>query len=127
MLTWCETGQWPEPVGLAFATELAMRYTPAGHRLGIVMAGSIAATEEAAVKTALLGHGHEPERRLARLQARAGEESFRAEDVAVFGELYGHEYSVAILQATLFPESGARERIEAAYRETGCAVIWRDC
>ncbi|GAA2245411.1 alpha/beta hydrolase [Herbiconiux moechotypicola] len=122
MLEWCVTGGWPAARSLD--GDLARLYAPAGHRLGIVVAGDLPASVLASVDTSLEAKGLAPERRRARLQPRVGEERLRDTDVAEFGTLYGHEYSVAVLATTLTENQDGRSRVESAYVAAGCPVIW---
>ncbi|SDY56586.1 RBBP9/YdeN family alpha/beta hydrolase [Herbiconiux ginsengi] len=130
MLQWCETGVWPLPAVASGDEELgralAAHFSPQGRRLGIAVLGPISDAGTEAVEEALRAAGLEPERRLARLFPRVGEESLRVEDVAEFAELYGHEYSVAVVDAGAFAEQGDRRRIESAYRGAGCTVVWSE-
>ncbi|MDO9397715.1 MAG: alpha/beta hydrolase, partial [Herbiconiux sp.] len=85
----------------SFHAELGRLFAPTGRRLGIVVAGDIGAGQVRAVDEALQAYALEPERRRALLQPRVGERTLRASDVAEFGALYGHEYSVAVLDGAL--------------------------
>jgi predicted alpha/beta hydrolase family esterase len=117
MLEWCESGRWPERE--RHAVERA--FAPEGHRLGIVVAGRVGVRGSRAVDAALRGQGLEPARRRAELQPRVGEGALRPRDVAEFAELYGHEYSVALLDRAL---EGDREQLEGAFSGAGCRVVW---
>jgi predicted alpha/beta hydrolase family esterase len=123
MLTWCESGFWPGSATSA-GDAITSRFAPSGRRLGIAVIGAGAARDIPLAEAALRAHSLEPERRLANLLPRVGEGALRAEDVVEFGDFYGHEYSVAVVDSALFPGAGDRERIERAYSGSGCAVVW---
>lgn len=99
-------------------------YRPAGHRLGIAVAGDCPDDDAAVVAAVLADHGHSPERRLARLRPRGDEPRTRPEDVAEFLTLYGHEYGVAWLPAPAEGAATAIPAISAAARGQGCAIGW---
>lgn len=99
-------------------------YRPAGHRLGIAVAGDCPADDAATAAAVLVDHGHAPERRLAHLRPRADEARARPGDLAEFLALYGHEYCVAWLPVPDDDPATAIPAISAAAREQGCAIGW---
>jgi hypothetical protein len=94
-------------------------YRPEGHRLGIAVVGTPPAACEDAFERALRAHGLSPQRRLARIGPRLGEDDVRADDVVDFLARYGHEY------ALLFVAVGAPdpEALAAGARSSGCEAI----
>jgi predicted alpha/beta hydrolase family esterase len=126
MLEWCASGDWPSATteAEAFGAQLERSFRPDGHRLGMVVIGSIDDTRLGVVDSALRAHGLEPDRRRALLQPRAGEPTVRAGDAAEFGELYGHEYSVAVVdEAVAGGDPVALAHLEAAFLAAGCTPI----
>jgi hypothetical protein len=100
---------------------LLEEFRPHGHRLGIVLLTTSDPADVAAASAALARHGLTPERRLARLHPRPGEDRHRGEDVADFLRRYGHEYAVAWLPGDRLDQ---HESIETAARASGCALGW---
>ena len=102
---------------------LSQQVAEGGHRLGVIVErGDEDAERDAAIL--LTAAGLSPDRRLARLGPRVGEDALRADDLADFGARYGHEYAAAVLRIGTFPSADERNLIEAALRGEGCEVAW---
>jgi kynureninase len=99
-------------------------YRPAGHRLGIAVAGDCPDGDTATVAAVLADHGHTSERRLAHLRPRPDEANARPDDLAGFLARYGHEYGVAWLTSPAGDAATAIPAISAAARAQGCAIGW---
>lgn len=95
-------------------------------RLGILLVNDAFADALPVVDRHLLAAGHQPLRRLARIQPRRGEAGLRTEDVAEFVTLYGHEYSLLVASPTRPDGTGELDpwHLTECARRAGVSVIW---
>lgn len=94
-------------------------FAPEGHRLGIAVATPTPPTYLAELEQLLQSHDLRPQRRLARLHPRLGEETVRADDIVDFLVRYGHEYALFVIP----PDAPEPDRLAAAARRAGCVVM----
>lgn len=99
--------------------DLGRRFRPEGHRLGIAVASAAATPLLPELERLLESHDLRPQRRLARLHPRVGEDTLRADDVVDFLERYGHEYALFVIPADM-PEASV---LADAAARAGCEVV----
>lgn len=101
---------------------ISRAYRPAVHRLGIVSIG-VGGSMESVIDSAIAAAGLPPARRHARLAARHDPARRRIDDLIVFAERYGHEYSVAVFSRRHI-DAADRPALDEAFARAGLAVIW---
>lgn len=106
------------------ADTIGRLYRPAAPRLGVLLHDNAFDAAFPAASAAVRSHGHAAERRVGRLRPRPLEDEVRLDDLLEWVELYGHEYSVAVLGVDAARDDAERAAIERVAAGAGCALLW---